>query len=235
MFLLITEYNRRICRVEDPRIHQKIRERPDRSDRHQLAASALLRCLIGDLLPARSFCRRLFHVIAHHDMLRFNRIDPRCAKLRRLLHDEVHLLPFEQCLRKEYLDAARFFLHNIFCKSQGHSIACSGGHRHACCSAVCSGNNHSISDLRAHNSGKMMRIPARNANFLCKFPCIKQPPHQFLRSEVRRMIIAAHSFSQVISSTVKPCCAAACSTSAIRSSMMPEASRVPPGARWRSS
>ena len=135
-------------------------------------------------------------------MLRLDRIECGCTKLDRLLHDKVHLLALEECLHENDLCGCRHFGCQILQQMKAHGIAVNPADTHAGSAPLTICNDDLVFDLRAHNAREMVRITARDLDLLRELPRIKQASHQSSNSELRRIIIAAHSFSQVISSTV---------------------------------
>ena len=169
---------------------------------HQRLSAALLRRLIRDPLPAHRLCGRLFRIVAHNDVLRLNGIDCRRTKLNRLLYDEIHLLALEERLHENDFCARLCHFRKVPLKPKAYRVARDGDDRHACHTSIRVCDRDLVPNLRAHDACEMVGVTACDLNLLCQFPCVKQPPHQQPSSELRRMIIAAHSFSQVISSTV---------------------------------
>ena len=83
-----------------------------------------------------------------------------------------------------------------------YAVTLDAADHHTGSAAVTTGDDHLIPTLCTHDTHEMMCVPARDLNFLRERPRIEQPAHQGSSSAVRRMIIAAHSFSQVMSRTV---------------------------------
>ena len=118
------------------------------------------------------------------------------------MDDEVHLLALEERLHEDNLGGTPFLLWQIFREGKLHGIGRNGRDYHASDSSVRIRNRHFIPDLRTHHACEMVGIATRDRDFLRKRSRIEETPHQSSNSSLRRIIIAAHSFSQVISRTV---------------------------------
>ena len=158
--------------------------------------------------------------------------DARRTELHGLLHDGIHLVRLQEALREDEFKRRLRIGGQFLAKLQRYGLRRKCHHLHAAHFARIIHDHDLLAGLGAHDMHEMMCIGSRDGNRFRQAALVEKPSHA---SSPRLMTMAAQPLSSMTWSMTKPCTIAASVTSATRSSMMPEASRRPPGARCSSS